>query len=77
MGDEEIQSLVNSSLLKQLEELEVAGNSISGSGIRILANSIVLPRLKKLDLRRNRLNDTEQIFLADSPKFGHLDQLRF
>ena len=77
MGDEEVQSLFNSSSLKQLEELEVAGNAISGNGLSIMASSCILPQLKKLDLRRNRLNDSDQIFLADSPNFRNLEQLKF
>jgi hypothetical protein len=77
MGDGDVQSLINSSLLNLLEELEVAGNFISGKGLSILAISPILPRLKKLDLRRNRLNDSDQIFLADSPNFRNLEQLRF
>ena len=62
MGDLEVQSLMNSSSLKQLEELEIAGNTVSGNGLSIMASSLILPQLKKLDLRRNRLQGVDQIF---------------
>ena len=39
--------------------------------------AIGLAQLKKLDLRRNKLKESDLIFLADTPKFQALDALRF
>ena len=77
MGDEGFQLIINSNSLIQLEELEVAGNSISRKGLLKLVKSTLLLQLKKLDLRRNSLYYGDQILLADSPEFSHLEQLRF
>ena len=77
MGDEGFQSIINSDSLKQLEELEVAGNSISRKSLLKLEKSILLPQLKKLDLRRNSLLDTDQLFLSQSSEFGNLKSIRF
>ena len=77
MGDKGFQSIINSKSLKQLEELEVAGNSISIKSLQKLAKSSLLTQLKKLDLRRNNLHDADQIFLAGSTEFDHLESIRF
>ena len=77
MGDEGFLSIINSQSLKRLEELEVAGNSISGKVLRKLAKSPLLFHLKKIDLRRNNLKDTDQLFLSRSPQFSNLESIRF
>ena len=77
MGDEGVQSIINSDSLKHLEELEVAGNSISRKSLLKLEKSILLRQLKKLDLRRNSLLDTDQLFLSQSSEFGNLKSIRF
>ena len=37
----------------------------------------LLSHLKKMDLRRNRLNDSDQLFITQSPEFGNLKSFRF
>lgn len=77
MGDEGFQPIINSNSLKQLEELEVAGNSISRKSLLKLEKSTLIGQLKKLDLRRNSLIDADQLFLSRSSEFDKLKSIRF
>ena len=62
---------------KHLEELEMAGNFISKKSLSKLTKSPLLSHLKKMDLRRNRLKDSDQLFITQSPEFGNIKSMRF
>ena len=76
LGDEGLDAIAHSEVLKNLRELDLRSNQITRAGLESLARSTTLNCLERLDLRLNRLGKRWESKLLEGEHLPRLREVR-
>ena len=76
IGDEGVEAIAQSPLLRKLRELDLRNNGITRLGAKMLAESKTLECLEKIDLRLNKLGKRWEEKFNETGNFPKLNQIK-